>query len=81
MIGNVDDIASYAVLQDSANILRRGLLGSSVIKKVSFINKQTKSHACRYFKTMEEGINPAFHARVVIERVAVKVAKLGSVPL
>ena len=29
---------------------------------------------------MEESINPALYARVVIERIAVEVTKLGSVP-
>lgn len=66
---------------DSADILRKGLSSLSVIESVSFIREETKGHACRYFKTTGEGIYPAFHARVVIERVAVKVAELGCIPL
>ena len=79
MIGNIDNVAFYTVLHDSANVLRRGLSGTSVIERVSFIREETKGHARRHFKTMGKGINPAFHVRVVIERVAVEIAKLGFV--
>ena len=66
---------------NSADVLRRRSLSPSVIESVSLIYEETEDHACRYLKMMGEGVNPAFHARVVIERVAVKVAELGCVPL
>ena len=81
MIDDVNDVASYTVLHDSADVLHKGLSGLSVIESVSFIREKTKGHACRYLKTTEEDIHPAFHARVVIERVAVEVAELGCIPL
>lgn len=66
---------------NSANVLRRGSSGSSVVKKVRLISEKTKSHACRYFKSMGDSINPAFHARVIVEGITVKVAELKGVPL
>ena len=79
LIGNIDNIASYTVLHDSADVLRRGLLGPNIIKRVSLIHEETKNYAHRHLKTMGEDINLAFHARVVIERVAIEVAELGCV--
>ena len=76
LIGDVNNVASYAVPHDSANVLRRRSSGSSIIERARLICEKGKGHACRYLKTMGEDINPAFHARVVIERVAVKVAEL-----
>ena len=76
LIGDVNNVASYAVPHDSANVLRRRSLGLSIIERVRLICKETKGHACGYRRTMGEGINPALYARVVIECVAVKVAKL-----
>lgn len=69
------------MLHDSANVLRKGSSGSSVIEKVYLIHKKAKGIACRYLKTMEKGINLALHAWIVIERVAVKVTELRDVPL
>lgn len=81
LISNINNITSYAVLYFSVDVLCKGLSGSSVIKRVSFISKKTKSHAHRYIKTMKKGINLVFHAQVVIKYIAVKVTKLGSVPI
>lgn len=81
MIGDVNDVASYTVSHDSADVLCRGSSGPSVIKSVSLIRKETKGHARRYLKTTGEGINLAFHAQVVIEHVAIEVAELKCVPL
>lgn len=81
LIGNVDNVASYPVSHNSTNVPRRGSSGSSVVEKVCLIGEQAKSHARREFKTMREDINPALHARVIIERVAVEVAELRDVPL
>lgn len=58
------------------NVLRRGSSGLSVVKRVCLIGEQAKGHACRDFKTMGEGIYPAFYAWVVIERIAVKGTEL-----
>lgn len=81
LIGNINNVVSYTVLHDSADVLRRKSLGPSIIEKVSFIRDKTKDHACRYFKTMGKGVNLVFYIRVVIERIAVKVAKLECIPL
>ena len=76
LIGDVNNIVSYAVSHDSTNVLRRRSSGSSIIERVCLIHEEAKGHACRYFKTMGEGINPALHAPVIIERIAVEVAEL-----
>lgn len=76
MIDDVDDVVSYAMLYDSTDKLCRGSLGLSIIKKISLIREETKDHARGYLKTMGEGINLAFHVRLVIKRVVVKVIKL-----
>lgn len=81
LIGDVNNVVSYTMSHDSADVLHRGSSGPSVIERISLIREETKGHACRYFKTMVEGINLAFHARVVIGRIAVEVAELGRVPL
>ncbi len=81
LIGDVDDVASYAVSHNSADVLRRRSSSPSVIKSVGLIRKETEGHACRHLETMGESINPAFHTRVVIEYVAVEVAELGCVLL
>ena len=74
LIGNVNDIVSYAMPHDSANVLRRRSSGSSIIERVRLIREDAKGHACRYLKAMGEGINLVLYARVVIERVVVEVA-------
>lgn len=79
LIGNVNYVAYYAVLHHSADVLRKRLLGLSVIKKVNLISEKTKGYCRSYFKTMRKGINLAFYTKVVIEGVTVKVAELGSV--
>lgn len=61
---------------NSANVLRRGASGLSVIEKVCLICEKVKGNACRYFKTIKTGINPAFYAWIVIKSVAVEVAEL-----
>ena len=76
LISNVNIIRSYTVSYNSMNVLRNGSLDSSVIERVCLICEKAKGHACRYLKTMGEGIDLAFHTWVVIERVAVEVAEL-----
>ncbi len=68
------------MLLDGANLLRRGSSSLSVIERVCLIRKKAKGYSRRYLKMIGEGIDPALHARVVIERVAVKVAELRGVP-
>lgn len=80
LIDDVNDVASYTVLHNSTHVLRRGPLVLSVVEGIGLIGKKAKSYARRYFKTMGKNINQAFHAWVVIERVAVKVAELRGVP-
>lgn len=81
LIGIINDIVFYTVLYDSADILRRRSLGSNVIERVNLIRDKTKDHTCRYFKMMRKGVNPVFYTWVVIEHIAVKVAKLECIPL
>lgn len=69
------------MLHNSTNVLCRGLLGSNVVERVYLISEQAKDHTRKDFKTMGEGINQALHARVVIERITVKVAELKDIPL
>ena len=66
---------------DSANVLGGRSSSTSVVKGVCFVGYEAKGDACWYFETMGKGIDLAFHARVVVEDVAVKVAKLRGVPL
>lgn len=81
LVGNVNNIAFYIVAHNSRNVLHKRPSGSSVVKEVRFIGEKAKHHACRYFKTMRENINAAFHALVVIGRVAVEIAEFRDVPL
>ena len=76
LIDDVDDIVSYTISHNSANVLCGWSSGLNVIERVCLIREEAKGNARKYLKTMGEGINPALHARVVIERVTVKVAKL-----
>lgn len=69
------------MLHDSADILRRELPSLSVIKRISFISKETKGHTRRYLKIIEKGINLVFYAKIVIKRVAIEVAELERVSL
>ncbi len=66
---------------DSANVLGGGLLSMTVVKRVCFVNQEVKGNACRHFEAMGEGVDPAFHAWVIIEGIAVEVAELRDVPL
>ena len=80
MIGDVDDVASYTVLHDSTHVLRRGPSGLSIVESVGFIGEEAKGYARRHLKTMEQSINPALHAWVIVECVAVKVTELRCLP-
>lgn len=81
LICNIDDVAFYIVPHNSTNGLRQRLLGLGVVEEVSFINKKVKSYSCRHFKMMRESINRGLHARVVVERILVKVVELRSISL
>lgn len=61
LIGNVNYVIPYIIPHNSTNVLCRRLSGPRVIVRVDFIGEKIKGHACRYFKTMEERINPVFH--------------------
>lgn len=47
LISDVDDVASYTVLHDSTDVLHRGPLGLSIVKKVDLIGEKPKGHARR----------------------------------
>lgn len=79
LIGDVDNITSYSVSHNSTNVLFRGLPGLSVGENVRLIGEQVKSHVHRYFKMINEDVNLALHAWVIIERVMVEVAELKDV--
>ena len=81
MIGDINNVASYTMSNDSADVLCRGLSSPSVIERVSLICEETKDHARRYFKIMGEGVNPVFYAQIVIEHVTVGVVELGCISL
>lgn len=53
----------------------------SIINGVTFISEEVKGHTCRYLEIMEECINPALHAWIVIEHVVVEVTELRDVLL
>lgn len=81
LICDVDNIASYAVVHDSANILGRGSSSTSIVERVYFVGNEAKGNACWYFKTIKEGSDLAFNARVVVWGIAVEVVELRDVPL
>lgn len=75
MISDVNDVISYTMSYDSANVLRKGSSISSIIERVCLICEEAKSNACRYLKITGEGINLTLHTRVIIEGIAVEVAE------
>lgn len=66
---------------DSANILSGGSSSMSVVERVYLVGQEAKGDARWHFEAMGESIDPAFHARVVVDGIAIEVAKLRSVPL
>lgn len=76
MINDVDNITSYAMSHNSADVLRRRSSSLSVIESIGLIHEEIEGHAHRHLEMMEEGINPAFNAWLVIECVAVEIAEL-----
>lgn len=63
------------------HVLYKGPLVLNVIENVGLIGEEVKGYACKYLKTMGKSINPAFHACVVIERIAVNITELRGIPL
>lgn len=66
---------------DSASVLGRRLSRTSVVERLRLVAQEAKGNARRYFEVMEEGVDPAFHARVVVEGIAIEVAELRGLPL
>lgn len=81
MICNIDNIATYPVPHDSANVLGEGLSSTSIVEKVGLVGWEAKNNACRYFKAMGQGVNLVFYTSVIVEGIAVEVAELIAVPL
>lgn len=79
LIGDVDNIAPYTIPHNNTNLLYRGLLSSSIIKRVDFISKEAKGYAYRYLKIMGESINPVFHIQGIMEYVTIKGAELKGI--
>lgn len=67
------------MLHNSTHVLCRRPSGLNVVKSVGFIGQEAKGYIRRQLKTMEQSINPALHAWVVVERIAVKVTELRCV--
>lgn len=53
----------------------------SVLERVIFICPEAKSNTSWHLETMGEFVNPTLYAQVVVEGIAVKVAKFRDVPL
>ncbi len=53
----------------------------SIIEGVCLIGQEAKGNTCWHFEAMEEDVDLVFHARVVVEGIAVKVVELRGVPL
>ena len=81
LIGNINNVVSYTMSHNSTNVLRKGPSSLSIVESICLIGEEAKGHPCNYLKTMGKSINPVFHAWVVIEHVAVKIAELRGVPL
>lgn len=80
IIGHVNVIASYAILHNSAYVLNKKSLRLSVIERVSFVSEEVKCNASGHFERLAKCIYPALYAWIVIEFVAIKVAKFKSIP-
>lgn len=73
LISDSNNIASYTASHNSTNVLHRRTSAMSVTDRVCLNSEKVKGHACRYFETMGECINPALYAHVVIDRVTFEV--------
>lgn len=81
MICNIDNIASYAIPHDSANVLSGGSLSTSIVKRVCLVGQEVEGNARQYFEVMGEGVNLVFYARVIVGGIVVKVIELRGVQL
>lgn len=80
LIGHINDIVSYAILYNSIYVLNKKLLRLNVIERVSFVSEEVKCNAGRHFETLEKCIHLALYTWIIIELVAIKVAKFRSIP-
>lgn len=80
LIRDVDNIASYAMSHNSANVLGGGSPSTSVVKRVRLIGEEAKGNARWYLKVIEEDVDLAFYTRVVVEGITVEIAELRGVP-
>lgn len=67
------------MLYNDIDVLSKRLLSLSIINKVNFISKKTNGNTYWQLKMMQECINRAFRVWVIIEYIAVKVAKLKDI--
>lgn len=56
-------------------------MNSNVFEQITLIYQEVNNNAYWYLKTIRKCINLAFYAQVVVEGIAVKVAKFRDVPL
>lgn len=54
------------MMYDCLNILSLRAPHLGVIKQINLVCQATKNNANRYFKTIGEHIDPAFHTEVII---------------
>lgn len=72
---NINNVASYTISYNSTNVLHKSLLDLNIIEGIGLIDKKAKGYACKYLKMMQESINLALYARVIVECISVEVAK------
>lgn len=65
---------------NSANLLDKGSLSTSVIEGVRLIGQEAKGNARWYLEAMGESVDPAFHTWVIAKDIAVEIAELQGVP-
>lgn len=81
LVDHVNDVAAYAMAYERSHVLSWRTTSLSILERVTFICQEAKSNASWYLETMEECVNLALYARVVVGGIAVKIAKFRDVPL
>lgn len=81
LVDHVNKIAAYTITHDCSQVLGWRTTSLSVLERVIFICQEAKSNASWHLETMGEFVNPTLYAPVVVEGIAVKVAKFRDVLL
>lgn len=80
LIHNVNNIAFYAMPHNSANVLGGGLSSTSFVEEIHLVDQEAKANACWYLEAMRKSVDLAFHARVVVKGIAIKIVELRGIP-